>query len=129
MEKLKHNEKIAVIKILNEILKADGVTHEKEIEYLNSIIASFDLNKSHWADVDALITLQAMDIIRGMSVDKKVMVAQLMGKMIVVDNDINYNEVKLYNTICESCNIEKDFNIEDHFECSLSGSLLYPEDK
>lgn len=51
-----------------------------------------------------------------------------MGKMIVIDEDINYNEVKLYNAVCESCNIEKDFNAEDFPNCTLSGSFVNPED-
>ena len=52
----------------------------------------------------------------------------MMGKMIVIDNDINYNEVKLYNAFCESCDIEKDFNVEDYPEYSLSGPFVNPED-
>lgn len=128
MEELTYKEKIAVVKVLNEILKADNITHEKEIEYMNNIISSFGLEENHKTEVDELITLQALSTIRETTVEKKSMVAQMMGKMIVIDEDINYNEVKLYNAFCESCGIEKDFNVEDYPNYTLSGPFINPED-
>lgn len=128
MIELTYVEKIAVVKVLDEILKADNITHEKEIEYMNDVISSYGLKENYRTEVDALITLQALSTIREMSVDKKSMVAQMMGKMIIIDNDINYNEVKLYNAFCESCDIEKDFNIDDYPDYTLSGAFVNPED-
>ena len=128
MEELTYTEKIAVVKVLNEILKADNITHEKEIEYMNDVISSYGLEENYKIEVDALITLQALSTIRDMSVEKKNMVAQMMGKMIVIDKDINYNEVKLYNAFCESCDIEKDFTVDEYPEYTLSGPFVNPED-
>lgn len=128
MEEFTYTEKIAVVKVLNEILKADNITHEKEIEYMNNIVSSFGLEENHKTEVDALITLQALSTIRQMTVEKKSMVAQMMGKMIIIDKDINYNEVKLYNAFCESCDIEKDFNVQDYPDYTLSGPFVNPED-
>ena len=128
MEEFTYTEKIAVVKVLNEILKADNITHEKEIEYMNNIVSSFWLEENHKTEVDALITLQALSTIRQMTVEKKSMVAQMMGKMIIIDKDINYNEVKLYNAFCESCDIEKDFNVQDYPDYTLSGPFVNPED-
>ena len=52
-----------------------------------------------------------------------------MGRMIVVDEDINYNEVTLYNSFCESCGIKSSFNIEEYPEYSLSGYFTDPIDR
>ena len=128
MEEFTYTEKIAVVKVLNEILKADNIVHEKEIEYLNDVISSFGLDENCKAEIDSLIILQALSTIREMMVDKKATVAQMMGKMIVIDEDINYNEVKLYNALCESCNIEKDFNVDEYEDVTLSGPFVNPED-
>ena len=128
MEELSYSAKIAVIKVLKEILHADNIVHEKEVEYLNEIISSFHFDKDFQSDADNLLTLQALSIIRELSVDQKGKVAQMMGNMIVCDNDINYNEVKLYNAFCESCNIDRDFNIEEYPDVSLSGPFVNPED-
>ena len=95
---------------------------------MNEVISSFGLDEEYKTEVDSLVTLQALSTIREMMVDMKSMVAQMMGKMIIIDKDINYNEVKLYNTFCELCNIEKDFNAEDYPEYTLSGPFVNPED-
>ena len=128
MEVFTYKEKIAIIKVLKEILHADNIVHENEVEYLNNVIASFNLSHNYQEDVNQLITLQALSTIRSMSVEQKSDVAKMMGKMIVIDEDINYNEVKLYNAFCESCDIERDFKVEDYPEYSLSGPFVNPED-
>ena len=128
MEELNYNEKIAVVKVLTEILNADNIVHESEVAYMNNVIQSFGLDENHKSDVDNMMTLQALSTIRELSVDQKGEIAQMMGKMIVIDNDINYNEVKLYNAFCESCDIDKDFNVSDYPEYSLSGPFVNPED-
>ena len=128
MEELSYKAKIAVVKLLGEILNADKIVHEKEVEYLNEVIKSFGLNGNYKDEVDELLTLQALASIRELSADQKGLVAQMMGKMIVVDNDINYNEVKLYNAFCDSCDIDKDFNVDDYSDVTLSGPFVNPED-
>ena len=101
---------------------------ESEIAYMNEVIQSFGLEDSYTKDLNQLMTLQALSTIRGMTVEQKSEIAKMMGKMIIIDQDINYNEVKLYNAFCESCDIEKDFHIEDYPEYSLSGPFINPED-
>ena len=128
MEQLTYNAKIAVVKVLNEILNADNIVHENEVKYMNDVIRDFGLEGKYEDDVKSLMTLQALATIRELDVELKEMVAKMMGKMIVIDNDINYNEVKLYNAFCESCNIEKDFNVDEYEDVTLSGPFVNPED-
>ena len=128
MEELTYNAKIAVLRVLKDILNADNIVHESEVAYMNDVIQSFGLDESHKSDVDNLMTLQALSTIRELSVNQKGEIAQMMGKMIVIDKDINYNEVKLYNAFCESCDIDKDFNVSDYPDYSLSGPFVNPED-
>ena len=128
MEKLTYNAKVAIIKVLSEILNADSIVNDNEEEYMNEVIKSFNLDGNFQSDVDSLLTLQALSTIRELSVTLKNEVAKMMGKMIIIDEDINYNEVKLYNTFCKSCDIEKNFNINDDPELSLSGPFVNSED-
>ena len=128
MEELTYNAKIAVVRVLNEILNADNVVHENEVQYMNEVVQNFGLSDEYKKEVDAMMTLQALSTIRELSIDQKEEVAKMMGKMIVIDNDINYNEVKLYNAFCESCNIEKDFNVDEYSDVTLSGPFVNPED-
>ena len=128
MEELTYNAKLAVVKVLNEILNADNVVHEKEVQYMNEVIQYFGLEAKYEDDVKTLMTLQALATIRELNVEQKEMVAKMMGKMIVIDNDINYNEVKLYNAFCESCNIQRNFNVKDYSDVTLSGPFTNPEE-
>jgi|UniRef100_UPI004028CDC8 uncharacterized tellurite resistance protein B-like protein len=128
MKELTHNAKIAVLRILNDIVNADNIVKDVEIEYMDEIARSFKLADNYMNEVNSLVTLQALSIVRTLPTDKKEKIAQLMGKMIVIDEDINYNEVKLYNAVCESCNIEKDFKIEDYPDFTFSGPFVNPED-
>jgi uncharacterized tellurite resistance protein B-like protein len=127
MEQLIYNAKIAVVKVLNEILNADSIVHKNEVKYMNEVIRDFGLEGKYENDVKSLMTLQALATIRELDVELKEMVAKMMGKMIVIDNDINYNEVKLYNAFCESCNIEKNFNVDEYEDVTLSGPFVNPE--
>ena len=129
MKELTHNAKIAVLKILNDIVNADNIVKDVEVDYMNEIARSFDLADNYMFEVNNLVTLQALAIVRTLSTDLKEEIAQMMGKMIVIDKDINYNEVKLYNAVCESCNIERNFNIEDYPpEVTISGACAVPKD-
>lgn len=128
MKELTYEAKIAVLKILSDIVNADNVVRDVEVNYMNEVARSFDLDSNYMNDVNSLVTLQALSIIRALPSDIKEKIAQLMGKMIIIDEDINYNEVKLYNAVCESCNIEKDFNVEDYPDYTLSGPFVNPED-
>ena len=128
MKELTHNAKIAVLKILNDIVNADNIVKNVEVDYMNEIARSFELADNYMNEVNDLVTLQALSIISSLSVDLKEKIAQLMGNMIIIDKDINYNEVKLYNEVCDYCNIDKDFNIKDYTDFSFSGPFVNPED-
>lgn len=125
MKELTHNAKIAVLKILNDIVNANNIVKDVEVDYMNEIARSFELADNYMVEVNNLVTLQALAIVRTLSTDLKQEIAQMMGKMIVIDKDINYNEVKLYNAVCESCNIERNFIIEDYPpEVTISGAYV-----
>lgn len=110
---------------MNDIVNADNIVKDVEVDYMNEIARSFELADNYMVEVNNLVTLQALAIVRTLSTDLKEEIAQMMGKMIVIDKDINYNEVKLYNAVCESCNIERNFNIEDYPpELTISGTYV-----
>ena len=85
MKELTYNTKIAIIKVLEEILKADSIVRDSEIEYMNEVVKSFCLENDYKEDVDKLMTLQALSIIKELTIDQKGEVAKMMGKMIVID--------------------------------------------
>ena len=77
MEKLTYNAKVAIIKVLSEILNADSIVNDNEVEYMNEVIKSFNLDGNFQSDVDSLLTLQALSTIRELSVTLKNEVAKI----------------------------------------------------
>ena len=128
MNKLTYIEKIALFRLLFDIVNADKIIHEKEIDYLKEIANSLNLVGDYDKDVKELTSFMAISKIQSLSNDVKEEIAQLMGNMIVIDKDINYNEVKVYYRVCELCNINKDFDVDDFPNCTLGGPFVNPED-
>lgn len=114
MKNLNHIEKISIIKVLTEILNADTIVRDSEVRYIEEVENDLNLSIDYKQDLDQLKTLQALSIIRGLPLEYKSQIAKMMGTMIVVDKEINYNEVRLYHTFCESCDINVEFNIDDY---------------
>jgi uncharacterized tellurite resistance protein B-like protein len=128
MEEMTYSAKLAVLKVLNDIIYADNVINDKEVEYLHQVAASYGLGGDYKSELAKCLTLQALSEIRQMSAEQKNEMAKMMGKMIVIDGDINYNEVKIYNEVCKACNIEEDFHIDAYPDLTLSGPFVNPED-
>jgi uncharacterized tellurite resistance protein B-like protein len=114
MKNLNQIEKISIIKVLTEILNADTIVRDSEVRYIKEVENDLNLSIDYKQDLDQLKTLQALSIIRGLPIEYKSRIAKMMGTMIVVDKEINYNEVRLYHTFCESCDINVEFNIDDY---------------
>lgn len=71
MKELTHNAKIAVLRILNDIVNADNIVKDVEIEYMDEIARSFKLADNYMNEVNSLVTLQALSIVRTLPTDKK----------------------------------------------------------
>lgn len=128
MEKLNCKQKYSVLRVLREIVVADNVVKECEVNCMNEIARSFGISDHYDEELNQVSLEEATSIIGVLPPETKKKVAQLMGRMIVVDKDINYNEVKLYKDICNTCGIHEEFLMSDYPECSLSGPFANPED-
>lgn len=113
MKNLKSVEKNAIIRILKDIIFADGIVDQREIELLKMIECNIGVGEISDSEVDKMSSLAALAIVRELPMDIRMEFARLMGRMIVVDNDINYKEVELYNLVVDSCSIPYPFNEEE----------------
>lgn len=80
MEELTHDAKIAVLRILNDIINADNIVKDIEVENMNEIARSFELADNYMDEVNNIVTLQALSIVRALSIDLKEKIAQMNGK-------------------------------------------------
>ena len=120
MKELTYNERIAVMRILQDIILADNKIDEREQLLFNEIADLLELTHSAKQDVENLNSLLALTMIHDFKQEHKEEFAKLMGQMIVVDKDINYNEVRIYNVVNEFCNIKVNFEMDNYPEYTRS---------
>lgn len=120
MKELTYNERIAVMRILHDIILADNRIDEREQMLFTDIAKTLDLDASARQSVEKLNSLLALAIIHDFNQKQKEEFAKLMGQMIIVDKDINYNEVKIYNVVNEFCNIRVEFEMDNYPEYTRS---------
>ena len=112
------------MRILMDLVLADGRIDERETAYFDRIAGLLGLDNNARKDVDKKNSLLALTEISDFDQSQKEELSKLMGQMIVVDKDINYNEIRIYNVVNDFCKINVGFNMEDYPEYSRSGDFI-----
>ena len=110
MNKFNYQQKIAIMRILLDIIQADGRIDAREVFYFNQLKEKFGMEESSRKDVDEKNSLMALAQIKMFDDQQKELFAEFMGNMIVVDEDIDANEVLIYNIVRDFAGIEKEFD-------------------
>ena len=117
-----YQQKIAIMRILLDIIHADGIIDARETFFFEKLKDEFQLAEEDHEVVKKKNSLLALTQIKLLDEEQKEHFAKLMAQMIIVDEDINVNEVAIYNVVSESCGINKEFSdsitIEDSGKCT-----------
>lgn len=117
-------EKIAAMRILLDIIHADGIIDARETFFFNKLKEEFGLSDEDHELVKTKNSLIALSQIKNMTDELKGNFARLMSSMIIVDEDINTNEVAIYEIVADFCGINISFEDvagkENIGECSKS---------
>lgn len=109
MKNLDYQQKIAILRILLDIINADGRIDARETFFFNKVAKLLDLNDNNLETVKEANSLLSLLEIKEFGESQKIEVAKLMGQLIVVDEDINVNEMAIFELVCTTCNINIDF--------------------
>ena len=109
---LNFNQKIAVMRILLDIIYADGRIDYRETLLFDDLLTKLDLPTESKEQIQRKSSLIALLDIKNFTEEQKVYFADLMDKMIKVDEDININEVAIYDVVIDYCNIPIPFAAE-----------------
>lgn len=119
-----YQQKIAIMRILLDIIHADGIIDARENFFFEKLKGEFGLADEDHEVVKNKNSLLALTQIKLLDEEQKERFAELMAQMIIVDEDINVNEVAIYNVVTDFCGIKKDFDEsiskEDSERCSKS---------
>lgn len=92
-------EKYAIIKVLSHIMKADGIIHPKEEEYMNQTYSNFSITINDLEDISNIDDIQTKLIICGMSDTNKSIAQALFVGMAEADGIIHPKESEIINQI------------------------------
>jgi uncharacterized tellurite resistance protein B-like protein len=109
MKSLGFQQKIAIMRILFDIINADGRIVARETFYYNKISELLGLKEENRNDVNEANSLLCLLQISQFDDNQKQEMAKMMGQQIVVDEDININEMAIYNLVCKTCGIDIEF--------------------
>lgn len=102
-------QKIAIMRILLDIIHADGIIDARETFFFDKLKEKFELQDDDYELIKSKNSLIALSQIKLFSNEQKANFAELMSNMIIVDEDINANEVAIYDVVTEFCGIPIPF--------------------
>ena len=105
MEEFNYQQKISMMRILLDIINADGRIDVRETALFNKLSKDFELGEDAKIDVDAKLSILALIEVKNFTELQKEVFAKLMNNMIVVDEDVNVNEVAIYDVVTKYCDI------------------------
>ena len=109
MNNLNYQQKVAVMRILLDIINADGRIDARETFYFNKVAELLGIRKKDRTVIKKANSLLCLLEINNFDENQKIQLAKMMGQQIVVDEDINVNEMAIFEFVCETCNINIKF--------------------
>ena len=109
MDILNYIQKIAVMRVLLDIIHSDGRIDMREVFMFNKLLDELALPYDAKVEIIRKSSLIALLDIKNFTIEQKRYFAALMDKMIKVDVDINVNEVVIYDVVIDYCQIPIPF--------------------
>lgn len=109
MEKLNFQQKIAIMRILFDIINADGRIDARETFYFNKVAKILGITEEDRNTINEANSLLCLLELNSFDDKQKQELAKMMGQQIVIDEDINVNEMAIYELVCKTCGIEAKF--------------------
>lgn len=100
-----YNQKIAIVRLLLDIISVDGKIDEREILYFEKVKKELCLSPEDHFKAKDFNTLLSLSILKSMTVEQKAQYAAFMENMILIDGVIEPSERQAYEDICIFCDI------------------------
>lgn len=103
-----------------DIVEADGRIDAREVFYYNKLKKELSVPDYAQKDVKEKNSLMALAQIKYFDEEQKKYLANIMANMVVVDEDINVNEVEIYDVICDFAGINAPLDIPSRYGDKMS---------
>lgn len=92
-------EKYAIVNVLLHIMKADGIIHPKEEEYMDLVYRDFGITINDLEDISDIDDIQTKLIISAMTCENKALARSLFVGMADADGYIHPKETEIIDQI------------------------------
>ncbi len=99
MTQLTNIEKFAIVTVLLQIMKADGIIHPKEEEFVDRVFADLGITISDMEDIANMDDIQAKVVINEMQDEKRQYVLSLFVSMAKADGYIHPKETEIMDQL------------------------------
>ncbi len=98
-------EKLAIVKVIDSVIHADGIVHHGEINALSKLMGVIDFDSNFMVSARILDTEQSTNILKQMSEEKKNALARILEDMAKADGFVHQKETALMVEIFTSIGI------------------------
>lgn len=96
------SEKLAIVKVIDALIHADGVVHNGEINAFGKLMEVLDFDANFLIQARFLETEQSISMVRSFSHEKKVMLENLMEEMAKSDGFVHQKEIEMMESVLSS---------------------------
>ena len=106
-------QKAAVVSLLIEMINVDKVVDPAECTVFDSICVEYSICDETFRLGRSIDSMVAIDIMKNMSDVQKILVAQLLTRVIDADAKDDDKEIQLLNVICRATGVDTLINAKD----------------
>ena len=125
----KENAKIALAKVLSDLIQSDGIVNQGEINYLRHVFKALKIHDSHLKKAGTMTLSAAAEILRGCGESEKVLLMHVIQQLAAADGECSPCESFLATTLFLAIGIESVHSKDLRAKIiSLSERLFDPHD-
>ena len=98
-------EKLAIVKMVESVIMADGIVHDREINALGVLMKRLDFESNFLLKVRTIEMSQGIAILKDMIDDKKNALALILEEMAIADGHFHEKEMALILKTCQELGI------------------------
>ncbi len=103
-------EKLAIVKMIDSIIYADGEVHPAEIEELNYLKERIGFDSTFIEQARNITKTLSTEILKAMPHEKKVALGEILTEMANADGLIHIKEINFIFDICNTIGIDLDLD-------------------
>lgn len=109
--KFEISEKLAIVKVIDTLIHADGIVHNGEITAFGKLMELLDFDANFLIQARNLETEQSIAIVKNFSLQKKELLENLMEEVAKSDGFVHQKEIEMMENVLSSIKMKLEAKI------------------